>query len=139
MTETPAAIAANEADTPALYTHVSFHENSLRCKDKPTAQIRNQNGQVFSKEGLMREWKQWKPTLVSIKKHRGGELTTRTLTKQLLRTGGDLPAGTYPNLRTLLRIMLVIPASSAQSERDFSVQVRRPPLTPAVRCCPQQI
>ena len=56
--------------------------------------------------------------------------TARRFAIWLLGNDVHMPASQFPDLRALLQIMLVIPASSAQSERDFSAQVRLP--TPTI-------
>jgi hypothetical protein len=66
-----------------------------------------------------------KPKLVKLKRKLGVGCSVHTLAATLLSGGEDaLSPALFQNMRSLLQIMLVIPASSAQSERDFSAQVR---------------
>jgi hypothetical protein len=111
-----------------LYTEVGDYSDTLRCPDGPVVEILTEAGTPFDKTRLEQEWKKAKPVFAQVKKTMGaqGDLTLRPFIQQLLRA--ELPKGSYPNLRALILIMLVIPASSAQSERDFSVQVRLAPL-----------
>ena len=72
-----------------------------------------------------KEWKLLKPKLVKLKRKLGVGCSVHTLAATLLSGGEDaLSPALFQNMRSLLQIMLVIPASSAQSERDFSAQVR---------------
>ena len=72
-----------------------------------------------------KEWKMLKPKLVKLKRKLGVGCSVHTLAATLLSGGEDaLSPALFQNMRSLLQIMLVIPASSAQSERDFSAQVR---------------
>ena len=106
---------------PGLYTEVFDYED---VQYGPAVQILTEGGEPFCKKKLEQEWKKAKPVLAQVKQSMsaGPDLTVGSFVSQLLRA--ELPKGSYPNLRALLLIMLVIPASSAQSERDFSVQVR---------------
>ena len=62
-----------------------------------------------------------KPVLARLKEEDAARLPhARTFVHSLLT---KLPVAMYPNTRKLLVTMLVLPASSVQSERDFSVQV----------------
>jgi hypothetical protein len=73
---------------------------------------------------LKTEWTTLQPLLQQLDQQAQASRNSpcaRAIARNLLR---DLPSATYPNTRTLLVTMLVIPASSAQSERDFSMQVR---------------
>lgn len=76
---------------------------------------------LLNGEGLRDEWQSAMPILFECREQPGCS-TIRGLVAHLLQN--KLPELSFPNLRRLLLIMLVLPASSAQSERDFSAQNR---------------
>ena len=79
-----------------------------------------------SRTELMREWNAVKYALQATRAAWLGR-TARDFAHFILESATLCPiGGPAPHIRTLLQIMLVIPASSVQSERDFSVQVRMP-------------
>ena len=80
---------------------------------------------------LISQYNSFKQHAVRLKQAAGPNANTaRRFAIWLLGNDVHMPASQFPDLRALLQIMLVIPASSAQSERDFSAQVRLP--TPTI-------
>ena len=67
------------------------------------------------------EWKRLKPLLIREKCRMAGR-PAREFANHLLNN--HLPESLYPQIRRMILIMLLIPASSVQSERDFSAQAR---------------
>eukprot|EP01046_Picozoa_sp_COSAG06_P000618 COSAG06_NODE_17_length_34906_cov_31.908268_43_plen_236_part_00 len=116
----PSEVAAEAASSPGLYTDVHDYDDVLRYPTGPTVQINNDDGSLFNKDRLLKEFRAARGDFVMIKK-KNKNIDMRGFVEKLLE---KLPESTCPNLRTLILIMLVIPASSAQSERDFSAQVR---------------
>ena len=80
---------------------------------------------LLNEEQLISQYNSFKQHAVRLKQDAGSNANTaRRFAIWLLGNDVHLPAARFPDLRALLQIMLVIPASSAQSERDFSAQVR---------------
>ena len=97
----------NQADTyPDLYTAVEL--DSLRVRLPP----------IIDSAKLEQELLTAKPLLVRLKQQ-GGRVKDREFAKGLI-VNDDLPETAYPELRKLVKIMLTLPATSVQCERDFS-------------------
>ena len=99
--------------SPGLYTEVEASEIRAFEPVQP----------LIDADQATDQWRLVKARLVS-KKAQLGVCSLRKFVKELLGEDG-LPRGTagFDMIRRLLQIMLVLPASSAQSERDFSAQV----------------
>jgi len=80
---------------------------------------------LLNKAELISQYSSFKSHAVRLKQTAGPNANTaRRFAIWLLGNDVHMPTSQFPDLRALLQIMLVIPASSAQSERDFSAQVR---------------
>jgi hypothetical protein len=110
----------------------NYRKNQMRAKPELYTAVKPSQIRVFEacpamidSSAALEEWGKLKPKLVKLKGELGVECTVRTMIANLLSGGQHaLPESDFPNMRLLLQITLVIPASSAQSERDFSAQVR---------------
>ena len=89
---------------------------------------------LIDADALETEFTELRPTLVSAAKSLGARCSARTFVRHLLNN--HVSQSHYPQTRLLLQVMLVLPASSVQSERDFSLQVWADSL--AIHLCPSR-
>ena len=81
--------------------------DSLRVRLPPIIDSRKLETELLTAKSLLVRLKQ-----------QGGGLKDREFAKRLITD--DLPEAAYPELRKLVKIMLTLPATSVQCERDFS-------------------
>jgi len=99
----------NQAEQyPDLYSAVEL--DSLRVSSPP----------IVDSKALKQELRTAKSLLVRMKQE-NNQIKDREFAKKLI--SNDLPASVYPELRKLVKIMLTLPATSVQCERDFSTIV----------------
>jgi len=98
---------------PELWTEVPASEIKAFVPAEP----------LIDAEALVAEFTQLQPALVTAARALGAGCSARAFVRHLLNAG-KVSQASYPQTRLLLQMMLVLPASSVQSERDFSLQVR---------------
>jgi hypothetical protein len=98
---------------PALFDRVERSDIATIEGGASTAQVPG----IIDRVAAKAEWATVKPLFVREKLAAGRRITARDFANHLLNT---LPEHLYPQMRRLILVMLLIPASSVQSERDFS-------------------
>ena len=113
----PADLAKYRRDqakqNPELWTEIPASEIKAFEPAKP----------LIDASALAAEFTQLQPALVTAARALGAGCSARAFVRHLLNAG-KVGQASYPQTRLLLQTMLVLPASSVQSERDFSLQVR---------------